>query len=90
MEISNHVYDTNSEVFLNKVRDYFTNVGLLVCKNLPNQHNSGLKIYFERCCQSYAFLHFTKLLKMKSMSAIIISRTTSHQVLMELQPNLLN
>ena len=60
IKISNHVYDTNSEIFLNKVCNYFANVGSLMRKNLPNQHNSNLKIYSKRSCQSFAFHEITE------------------------------
>ena len=29
-------------------------------KNLPNQHNSDLKIYSKRCCQSFVFHEITE------------------------------
>ena len=60
MESNKHVYDTNSEAFLNKVCDYFANVGSLMGKNLPNQHNSGLKIHSKRSCQSFVFHGITE------------------------------
>ena len=60
MEINNHVYDTNSETFLNKVCNYFANVGSLMGRNLPNQHNSDFKIYSKRSCQSFAFHEITE------------------------------
>ena len=60
VEINNHAYDTNSETFLDKVCNYFANVGSLMCKNLPNQHNSNLKIYFKRSYQSFAFHEITE------------------------------
>ena len=60
MEINNHVYDTNSETFLNNVCNYFANVGSLMAKNLPNQHNSYLKIYSKRSCRSFSFHEITE------------------------------
>ena len=60
MEINNHIYDTNSATFLNKICDCFANVGLLMGKNRPNQRKSDLKIYSKRCCQSFVFHEITK------------------------------
>ena len=60
MQVSNHVYDTNSEAFLNNACDYFANVGSLMGKNLPNQPNSDLKVYSKRSCQSFALHEITE------------------------------
>ena len=60
MVINNHVHDTNSKTFLNKLCNYFANAGSLMGKNLPNQHNSDLKIYSKRSCQKFAFHEITE------------------------------
>jgi len=66
MEINNHSYDTNSEIFLNKLCDYFASIGSLMSKNLSKQQNLDfVKVSF-----------FTKLLGMKLMLVLTISRLT--------------
>jgi len=60
MEINNQVYDTNSDIFLNILCDYFASIGSLISKNVTNQHNSYLEINSKRICQSFVFHKITE------------------------------
>jgi len=78
MEINNQVYDTNSDIFLNILRDYFASIGSLMSKNVTNQHNSNLEIYTLKAFVKVMF--FTKSLRTKLIHVLTISRLTQHQV----------
>jgi len=75
-EINNHSYDTNFEIFLNKLCDYFASIGSLMSKNLSKQQNLDLKNILNVVVK---FSFFTKLLRMKLMLILTISRLTQHQ-----------
>ena len=79
MEISNHVYDTNSETFLNKVGYVIT---LLMLDHLWTRIYQTCTTQIEKYILNapVKVLPFTKLLKMKSMSVLIISITSLHQI----------
>ena len=44
---------TSSESFLDKLCDYFANIGASTSKNIPKTTNSCFKIYGKSCLQSF-------------------------------------
>ena len=56
MDVEGHSYNTSSEAFLNKLCEYFANVG--ATKDAKSLNNLALTIHSKRCCQSFV-LHET-------------------------------
>ena len=52
--IENQMIDTDSHVFLDKLCDYFANIGTNLANNIP-QTNNSFKIFTGSCVQSFAF-----------------------------------
>ena len=47
--------NTNSQIFLDKLCDYFANIGATMSKNIPNKKNFVFKIHDKSCLKSFAF-----------------------------------
>ena len=52
MDIEGHTYNTSSEAFLNKLCEYFANVGATIT-DAKSLNNLALTIHSKRCCQSF-------------------------------------
>ena len=46
--------NTDSHVFLNKLCEYFANIGTNLANNVPQTNNNSLKIFTSSCVQSFA------------------------------------
>ena len=62
IEIHKTSYETNSGTFLNKLCDYFANIGANMSKSLLNTDklDSKLVIHFKSCVQSFVFHEITE------------------------------
>ena len=58
MDIEGHTYNTSSEAFLNKLCEYFANVG--ATKDAKSLNNLALTIHSKRCCQSFVLHEITE------------------------------
>ena len=59
MDIEGHTYNTSSEAFLNKLCEYFTNVGATIT-DAKSLNNLALTIHSKRCCQSFVLHEITE------------------------------
>ena len=59
MDIEGHTYNTSSEAFLNKLCEYFANVGATI-KEAKSLNNLALTIHSKRCCQSFVLHKITE------------------------------
>ena len=55
LSVDNEMINTNSQIFLDKLCDYFANIRATMSKNIPNEKNSVLKIQCKSCLQSFTF-----------------------------------
>ena len=55
MSVDNKMINTNSQIFLDKLCDYFANIGATMSKNIPNKKNLVFKIHNKSCLKSFAF-----------------------------------
>ena len=52
MKIDDHTFRTDSQVFLEKMADYFANIDAHMNKEIFKPTNSTIKIYSQQCLQS--------------------------------------
>ena len=55
LSVDNEMINTNSKIFLDKLCDYFANIGATMSKNIPNEKDSVFKIHDKSCLQSFAY-----------------------------------
>ena len=72
IEIEKKLYETNSSAFLNKLCEYFANIGANMCQNLLNSDkaDSKLVIHSLSCIQSFVFYEITKAEVTRHINAI--------------------
>ena len=59
MDIEGHTYNTSFEAFLNKLCEYFANVGATIT-DAKSLNNLALTIHSKRCCQSFVLHEITE------------------------------
>ena len=59
MDIEGHTHNTSSEAFLNKLCEYFANVG--ATKDAKSLNNLALTVRSKRCCQSFVLHEITEV-----------------------------
>ena len=59
MDIEGHTYNSSSEAFLNKLYEFFTNVGATI-QDAKSLNNLALTIHSKRCCQSFVLDEITE------------------------------
>ena len=52
--IENQIKDTDSHMFLDKLCEYFANIGTDLANNIPQANNNSFKIFTSSCVQSFA------------------------------------
>ena len=52
--IENQMINTDSHVFLDKLWEYFANIGTNLANNIPQTNNNSFKIFTNSCVQSFA------------------------------------
>ena len=52
--IENQVIDTDSDMFLDKLCEYFANIGINLANNVPQTNNNSFKIFTRSCVHSFA------------------------------------
>ena len=55
LSVDNEMINANSQIFLDKLCDYFANIGATMSKNVPNKKNSVFKLHDKSYLQSFAF-----------------------------------
>ena len=60
MKIDDHTFSTDSQVFLEKMADYFANIGAHMNKEISKPTHSTIKIYSQRCLQSCVLYEITE------------------------------
>ena len=55
LSVDNEMMNTNTQIFLDKLCDYFANIGATMSKNISNEKNFIFKIRDKSCLQSFAF-----------------------------------
>ena len=55
LSVDNKMINTNSQIFLDKLYDYFANIGATMSKNIPNKKNLIFKIHDISCLKSFPF-----------------------------------
>ena len=77
IEIDKKLYKTNSSAFLNKLCEYFANIGANMCKNLLKTDNadSKLVIHSKSCIQSFVFHEITNEEVTRHINAMKIHTT---------------
>ena len=55
LSVDNKMINTNSQIFLDKLCDYFANIGATMSKNIPNKKNLVFKIHDKSCLKYFAF-----------------------------------
>ena len=55
LSVDNEMINSKFPIFLDKLCDYFANIGATMSKNIPNEKNSVFKIHDKSCSQSFAF-----------------------------------
>ena len=59
MKIDDHTFSTDSQVFLEKMADYFANIGANMNKEISKPTHLTKKIYSQQCLQSCVLLEIT-------------------------------
>ena len=60
MKIDDHTFRTDSQVFLEKMADYFANIDAHMNKEISKPTYSTIKIYSKRCLQSCVLHEITE------------------------------
>ena len=55
LSVDNKMINTNSQIFLDKLCDYFANIGASMSKNIPNKKNLVFKIHDKSCLKYFVF-----------------------------------
>ena len=55
MSVDNEMINTNSQIFLVQLCNFFAYIKATMSKNTPNEKNSVFKIHDKSCLQSFAF-----------------------------------
>ena len=76
LSVDNKMINTNSQIFLDKLCDYFANIRATMSKNISNEKNLVFKVHDKSCLN---LLLFKKLMKKKLNFALIKSKSTQHQ-----------
>ena len=60
LKIDDHTFSTDSQVFLEKIVDYFANIGAHMSKEISKPTHLTIKIYSQRCLQSCVLHEITE------------------------------